>query len=422
MDQKYWNYRRGVVLSTIYNTVEGDTFELISRKKYGTEIYSDNIKKVNPGVLEPLNPGIEIIIPDLPTASVDVPQNTDSNNINETAVRIKGNRFRFWDTIEIVRSIDSFSTINIGVPFEPDAPDFKDNFRPFSFNDVDVLVGGIPLFSGFMMNIDPIVNPKSNIISVNAYSSPGVLNDCTAPASAFPLEWNGQGLQEISTFIASLFGLGVEFRADQGAIFDQVSLIPAKKVLPFLIELSKKRNLIISNTVRGKLLFWRSTEIGNPVAILKDGSPLSSISPQFNSQGYYSDITGIEPVTFFGDGSQLTVKNPQLKGVVRPITFTIQDTENADLKEAINSKIGRMFGSMASYNVEVNTWRDPAGNLWEPNTTLLLTSPRTMIYNRYEFLIRTVTLKRDKNVEKAVLNLVLPGAFSGEIPESLPWD
>ena len=158
------------------------------------------------------------------------------------------------------------------------------------------------------------------------------------------------------------------------------------------------------------------------MAILEKGSPLSAISPQFNSQGYYSDITGIEPVTFFGDGSQLTVKNSQLKGVIRPTTFTIQDTENADLTEAINSKMGRMFGNIASYNVEINTWRDPAGNLWEPNTTLLLTSPRVMIYNQYEFLIRTVTLKRDGEVEKAVLNLVLPGAFSGKIPESLPWD
>ena len=238
-------------MSTVYSTVKGDTYGIISRKKYGTELYSENIRKVNPGVLEPLNPGIEIIIPDLPAAPIDIPQNTDFNNTNETAVRIKGNRFRFWETIEIVRSIDSFSIINLGVPFEPDAPDFKENFRPFSFNDVDVLVGGDPLFSGFMMNINPVVNPKSNIISVNAYSSPGVLNDCTAPASAFPLEWSGQGLQEISTYLASLFGLGVEFKSDQGAIFERVASEPGKKVLAFIIDLAKQRNLIVSSSARG---------------------------------------------------------------------------------------------------------------------------------------------------------------------------
>lgn len=409
-------------MSTTYKIVTGDTFDLISRSHYGSERYSSNIRKVNPGVNEPLVAGTDIIIPDIPAAPLNIPQNVDSGDINETAVRINNRRFRFWDRIEILRSIDSLSTVNLGVPFEPDMPDFKDSFKPFSYSGVDVLIGGDPLFSGFMMNIVPVINPKSNTISVNAYSLPGVLMDCTAPSNAFPLEWNKQGLQEIAATLTSFFGLGVDFRVDQGAIFDQVSLNPGKKVLPFLIDLAKKRNLIISNTVSGHLLFWRSINVGNPVAILNDGSPLLNISPQFNAQGYYSDITAIEPVTFYSNGSQMTIKNPWLRDVVRPNSFPIQDTENADLAAAIDSRIGRMFGNMASYNIEVDTWRDQSGKLWEPNTTILLTSSRAMIYNQYEFLIRTVTLKRDKKTEMAILNLVMPGAFSGKIPESLPWD
>ena len=409
-------------MSTTYKIVDGDTFDIIARKKYGSEIYSNNLKQVNPGVSEPLAPGTEINVPDLPGAPSIKSQNINSNNINETAVKINDKRFRFWDSIEIFRSMDSFSTITLGVPFEPDAPDFKENFRPFSFNDVDVLVGGEPLFSGFMMNSAPSLNSKSNITSENAYSAPGVLNDCMAPASAFPLEWNGLGLKEISISLASLFGLGVDFEADQGAIFDRVALNPTKKVLSFLIELAKKRNLIITNTLDGNLLFWQSIDTGNPVAILEAGSPLFAVTPQFNPQNYFSEITGIEPVSSFGSGSQVTVKNSFLRGVIRPMTFTVQDTENADMQAAVNSKIARMFGDMASYNVELNTWRDSSNNLWNPNTTILLTAPRVKIYNQYEFLIRTVTLKRDKKSEKAILNLVMPGAFSGKLPESLPWE
>lgn len=409
-------------MSTSYKIVEGDTYDIISRKKYGSEIHANSLRRTNPGVSEPLTPGVEINVPDLPSAPQSKTQSIDSDNINETAIKINNKRFRFWDSVEIVRSMDRFSMVDLGVPFEPDAPDFKENFRPFSYNNVDVTVGGSHLFSGLMMNINPVLASKSNTISVSAYPLAGVLNDCSAPASAFPLEWNGLGLKEISLFLASLFGLGIDFNVDQGAIFDQVALRPAQKVLSFLIELAKKRNLIITNTSRGQLLFWRSINTGNPVAVLGSESPLIAVTPQFNPQNYFSDITGIEPVTSFGGGSQVTIRNKLLKGVIRPMTFTVQDTENADMQAAVNSKIGRMFGDMASYNVELNTWRNPEGDLWKPNTTILLTAPRAMIYNQYEFLIRTVTLKRDKKTETAILNLVMPGAFSGEIPESLPWD
>jgi hypothetical protein len=45
-----------------------------------------------------------------------------------------------------------------------------------------------------------------------------------------------------------------------------------------------------------------------------------------------------------------------------------------------------------------------------------------MIYNESEFLVRDVMLTRGANKKSAALNVVLPGAFSGQVPERLPWD
>jgi prophage tail gpP-like protein len=82
-----------------------------------------------------------------------------------------------------------------------------------------------------------------------------------------------------------------------------------------------------------------------------------------------------------------------------------------------------MFASMAAYTVEnLPTWRDPRGQLWAPNTTLRLIAPSAMIYTEQEFLIRDVVLRQDDESLTASLGLALPGAFSGETPESLPWD
>jgi len=409
-------------LSTIYNVLDGDTFELISRKVYGTELEAGRIESANPGVFEPLTPGISLIIPVVPTAPQNIPQKAVFDDPNEVALLIDGERFRFWDRIRLSRSMDAMDTVEFSAPFDADTPNFRETFRPFSYKNIVVTVGGDLLFNGTMITIDPVLENNRKIISVSGYSLPAVLNDCTPPASAFPLEFNNQKLPEITAKFVEPFGIGIKFDADDGAIFERVASKPEKKVLSFLIELAKQRNLIISSTERGELLFQQSTTVGNPVARLRQGeSPLLSVTPRFNPQDYHSHITGLESVELGLSGSKYTVKNERLEGVIRPLIFGVPDTVKADVKAAVQAKMGRMFGNLAGYTIQVDTWRDPVGVLWQPNTTLKLTAPDAMIYNEYEFIIRSVDFDRE-NADLATLELVIPGSFSGELPEVLPWD
>ena len=410
-------------MSITYKTRTGDTFETVSRNEYGTETEAGRIASANPGVTEPFATGISLTIPPLPGAPTDLPSQSPSAAEDEVAVLIKGERFRFWDAVRITRSIDGMDTVGFSAPFDANLPGFREIFRPLSFPDVVITVGGDPLFTGVLVSIDPTVGNKARTIQTSGYSRPGVLNDCTSPASAFPLEFNGLNLQDIATALVAPFGLSVVFEASPGPVFDRVAFTPKKKVLAGLAGLARQRNLIISSTQAGELLFTQSIPGGNAVARLRQGeTPLVSVVPVFNPQSYYSHLTGIEPVTVGLSGSQFTVKNPRLEGVVRPLTFDIPDTPGTDAKSAVDAKMGRMFGNAATYSVSVNTWRDSNGLLWRPNTTLRLTAPDAMIYEEFEFLIRKVSFERVKNAETATLDLVLPGAFSGGIPEVLPWD
>lgn len=410
-------------MSTTYSVIAGDTFDSIARKKYGTENEADRIARANPGVAEPLTAGTVLTVPVLPSAPKDLQTQAPAADPDETAILIDGQRFRFWDKVRITRAVDAMDTVEFGAPFEADVPGFRETFRPFSFKPVVTTVGGSPLFTGNMVAVSPAVENSQKVVSVSGYSLPGVLNDCTPPASAFPLEFNNQGLREIATTLAAPFGLSVIFQADQGAVFERVATEPGKKILAFLTELAKQRNLIVSSTPEGALIFWQSVEAGSPVARLQEGSaPVLSVTPFFSPQEYYSHITGIEPVIVGLAGSQFTVKNPRLQGVVRPITFNAPDTLDADVKAAVEAKSGRMFGNMASYSVRVATWRDPQGELWAPNTTVTLLAPDAMVYSEYEFVIRSVEFSRESKVKTATLNLVIPGSFSGQIPEALPWD
>lgn len=410
-------------MSTTSRVIAGDTFATISRKQYGTEQEADRIARANPGAAEPLAAGTSLIIPVWAEAPQDVPQQGEASDADEVAVLIDSERFRFWDKVRVVRSIDAMDLIEFGAPFDASLPSFREAFRPFSYKGLTVTIGGAPLFTGTMVSINPTLENKQRIIAVSGYALPGVLNDCTPPASAFPLEFDNQGLRDIAKALVKPFGLSVEFEGSQGAVFERVACEPGKKVLAFLVELAKQRNFVVSSTSRGALLFQQSVETGNPVARLQQGdSPLLSVAPTFSPQAYYSHITGMENVVLGLAGSQYTVKNERLKTVTRPLTFKAPDTLDADIKGATEAKAGRMFGNAVAYSIRVTTWRDPLGNLWTPNTTLTLLAPDAMVYNEYEFVIRSVVYEKDSKTKTATLNLVIPGAFSGKVPEVLPWD
>ena len=408
---------------SVYTIITGDTFDLIARKVYGSEVDSPLIIRSNPGLAEPLTPGVIIFIPDKPDAPSIVAQSAAADNEDEVAVSVGGERFRFWDSVAISLSMDALDAIEFSAPFEVNNAKFRKTFRPLSFQDLTVTVGGRLLFTGTMLTPKPTITPERRTVSVTGYSKPGVLNDCTLPASAFPLEFNGQGLNEIAATVCAPFGLSVKFAADHGAIFERVAVEPGAKVFQFLADLARQRNLVISSTFAGALLFQQSVRPGRPVARLEEGvSPLISVAPNYKEQEYYSHVTGLQPTTLGKDGSQFTVNNPRLEGVIRPFTFAADDTPGAAAKSAVEAKAGRMFANVVSYSAAVAGWRDPQGDLWVPNRTLKLLAPGAMIYNEYEFVIRSVSLTRVGDSETASMILVLPGSFEGKIPETMPWD
>jgi len=365
---------------------------------------------------------------------------------DELSLEINGEEFRFWQDPTVTRSIDTYSTVGFSAPFEPDREEFRNLFRPFRYQTMRVLLAGEPLVTGTLMHIVPKVDEKSKTVDVTGWAKPAALN-CNMPASAFPLEFTGVGLREIATSLAAPFEVDVTFEADEGAAFGQVSLkqkqkkrrkrtadpgpgfekvalLPGGQVQEFLVGLAQQRGLVMTDTPEGELRFWQSTSGGHPVAKLEGGQPpLCRVTPQFSPATYYSEITAFVSAQPGRAGSSYTERNPWLDGIIlRPHNFELQDTDPADAPAAARAKLGRMFAEMASFTIEnLPTWRDPQGDLWEPNTTIMLTCPDAMIYKPTEFLIRDVTLVREAETKTAALGVVMLGAFEGAAPETLPW-
>lgn len=404
-----------------YLVAAGDTFALISRKVYGVETFAQVIQAANPGASEPLVTGTTLTVPPNPSAPTNTLASSSTNGPDEVALLLDNERFRFWDGVRITRSFDSFDTIEFSAPFDPDDADQREKFRPFSYGNASFSVGGEPLFTGTVVSVRPELTPNSRTVRVGGYSKPGVLNDCT-PSPDTKLEFNDVALPEIAPSLILPFGLEIEFLANPGSTFERVACDSTRKVLSFLTELAQQRNGVFNSSPAGVLRFMQSEPAGVPVATLEEGvSPLLEVLPNFSEQNYYSHITGVERVGTGTAGSRFTVTNSRVSSV-RPFTFAVTDAIGGDVQTATQSKMGRMFGSAISYSVTVATWRAENGQLWAPDQTVSLLAPSAMVYSPYKFKIRNVTFDASKTERTATLELVLPGAFSGEIPEALPWD
>jgi len=376
--------------------------------------------------------------------------------MNESiSIVIGKTEFSYWTDVNIVLSVDSFATVEFTAPFDPDRKELREVLQPFSFQPIQLKLDGELLFTGTMIGVDPTFDANGSTVKVSAYAQPGVLCDCTAPSGfgrkgkwrgksgAIPLSWTKATLRDIATQLCQPFGLPIEFRPNDidGRPFESIAIRLDEDIHKFLTELAKQRGLVLTNNPDGSLLFWRSITGGTPVVRLVEGTPpLLGVQSTFSPQEYYSEITGYAAARRRKQGSVYTYVNPWLGSGIddgsgpinqhRPRSCKFDDTERADAPAATRAKVGRMFANMASFTVDLPTWRAPApenagpnvkGKLWAPNTSLTLRAPSAMVYKETELLIRNVHLKQTPEEISASLDLVLPGAFSGESPSTLPW-
>lgn len=385
-------------------------------------------------------------------------------------LEIAGKKFEKWSEVELEQSLDGFSTVGFTAPFNPqafelpkdsgqaeqlkaeaDARERREVFRPFSFAPVKLYEGDELVFTGQMVNVEPRFDKDGGSVCVRCASLPCVLADCSVPNELKGREFNGLDLLSLSRDLCAPFGFTTKFadaRAQTAAASDLAYLTTAnrpdlvkkakealaarfprvkigrdEKIFNFLCTLAKQRGVIMTDDALGDLVFGVSAPTGNPVVHLEEGRPpLLSVKAQFNERECYSEVTVFVAKKRGKKPSSFTLKNQLLKNVLRPASFTCESEETGNAPAAAAAFMGRMFGSIASYEVDLPTHIDPQGRFYKPNTTMTLSAPSAMVYGgKYEFLIRSVTKRQDKNSSTCTLGLVLPGAFSGEAPAVLPW-
>lgn len=334
---------------------------------------------------------------------------------------VGSDEFKFWSSIKIIRNIDKFDTFEFDAPYGDDSL-IKDIIKPLEFKPGELFIDDELLSTIVLVNPLPTIGAENNSITVTGYAKPGVLNDCNVKQPDYPIEFNDQTLEQISKTLAGFFDVDVKFFESSGAPFEKVKLKADQTPFNFLVKLARLRGFLVSNTEKGKLLFWGTSNAIS--STLKQGqTPVLSVTPNINPQGYFSEITGLSPGKLGTDAEfeAVTIVNKNLSEN-RPQVYKLkQHLSGADLQNAVKWKMGLMIANAIGYTVEVQGLRDERGDIWAQNTNIDLTAPGAYVNNETTFVIKNLTLAKS-GAEKTTLNLVLPESYSGEIPSRLPWD
>jgi len=426
-------------MSRVHKVKQGDTLGAIAVRYLGSSSKWPKITGANPQLASrrkasdgsPLiYEGDDLIIPEDETAARPTSTHTETIAITDAeqdiTIKIDGKKFTGFTGYELNLAYDTFDTFSFSAPYCDAMNELRDAIVPFAFKPCEIYYDGALVLKGTLLTPDPELSDKSGEITLQGYPLCGILNDSMIPPTKYPLECMGINMKGIANAACDPYNIPVVFDGDIGPDFTEVSIEPTEKIMDFLTKLAKQRNLLFSNTPKGELLFFTAKKEKAFISFSEGKPPMLSVKPKFAAQDFYSHITGFTKTDAEYPSYSFTLENKYLinKGIMRHHSTTIEDAENEnDLANSVKAYAGRMFADCVSFELECDGHHNADGELFKKGMTVCVSAPTAMITRETNFIARNTKLVRNAETGKtATLTLVLPGSYTGELPEAFPWE
>lgn len=335
-------------------------------------------------------------------------------------LRLDGETFGFFNSYSVNLHYNTVaSTFNFSIYFDPENPTHKRLLKPLTYKTCTVEHKGELLITGTILSHIFIDAPVRQLISISGYSLPGVLEDCEIPTN-MTLQTTGLSTLQIAQKLAKPFGIKVVADtkvANEVAVAHRSSTANRdESIRAYLSSITSQKNIILSHTPEGALLFTRANTVQDPIINFNRGVPGTEISLSIDGQDMHSSITVVKQADVDGgNAGQYTVNNPFV-GAYRP-TVKVQSSGNDNSTEkAAKNALARELKSI-QLNVEVDRWEaSPTAKVFRPNQMITVENPTIYLYNQIRWFIDSVSLQKDEKKETASLQCVLPCVYDGSVP------
>lgn len=314
------------------------------------------------------------------------------------------------------------SAFSLGLYFDPYNADHKKLLRPGAYTEARVEHNGELLITGPLLSPTFTDSPAKQLVKIGGYSRPGVLEDCEPPLSIYPLEFQKLSLREIADKLLAPFQLSYTYTntvaAEMNEVYETVDAKNTQSVKAFLSELAAQKNIVISHTPAGQLLFTRARTDRTPIIDLDNGGmPGTEISLSFNGQAMHHEITVFkEAAADAGNAGEATISNPYVSAY-RPKVMVQSSGTDVDTSLAAKTALAAQLKNI-KLTVQTDRW-EVNGAVIKPNNIISVRSPELFLYNKTRWFIESVALKGNEKQTTATLTCVLPEVYSGETPKNI---
>jgi prophage tail gpP-like protein len=203
--------------------------------------------------------------------------------------------------------------------------------------------------------------------------------------------------------------------------FSRVSAKQTDTIWKHLSGLAAQRGLLLDCTKYGDLLITKANTTDTPVATIQEGNPIANdFVATFDGRKRFNIYRALASSSRSGKSASASSAKDEVVILPRLLTFRSQNNLPGEAPNAADWRKNKSVAEALTIPFPVNSWYDPNGNLWEPNTKVTVISPTIGLTNGYTFLINQVEFNYKADGATANLKLVPPSVYTiGELDE--PW-
>ncbi|BBI92814.1 putative phage Mu P protein [Serratia symbiotica str. Tucson] len=331
-----------------------------------------------------------------------------------------GKQISGWDSVRVTRSIErlpSYFTLSLMDYY----PGNDDKQLVLPGDSCTVHLGDDLVMTEYIDRWNPVIGKMRHEVHATGRSKCQDLVDCSA-------EWPNNVISQatalqIAQRLAEPYGISVT------SDVEDLTTVP-----PFTLNWGESSQEVIDRITRWAALLYYDkpdgslylTRVGTVKAAsgVAQGENIETASFMASMDERYSDYIGVSmsmtPVmelSPYGGYSSVTLaraKDPEVAKLrYRNRVVIVESTMNShgQAQNCIDWEMNRRYGRSRCLQVEIDSWRDKSGKLWEPNTLIPINIPVFGLNNQL-WLLAEVTFIRDERGTRAKLVLMPCEAFA----------
>lgn len=344
-------------------------------------------------------------------------------------VKIDGMFYDFFNEVTLSKSLDSVaSSFSFSAFFDPENPVHKELFRPLSFRKVELYDEDALLLTGTITNHTFNSKATPDLVVVSGYSTGGVLEDCTIPYTAYPLESLNRTLKEITLRIIKYFGLTLIIDKTVTKECNQIIVKsvagPEDTVKGYLSKVAAQKNVVISHNNLGQIIFFRP-DVGAQSKNLYTDKNSTGMSLDVQGQGLHSTITTLRQpgkksrgaAAFNNDNQSSLTPQDSIKNnlitAFRPTVSVLSSGTDTDTSSGSKNILASELKNI-KITFDLDRWDD-----LEPGNIIEVMNQDLYIYKRSRLIVESVSINESSETKTMAVSAVLPESFTGIQPKNI---